>query len=53
MKPRKISIGNRNLVGQNIAGLRTERGITQKDFISKIQTMGVDINPTSYLKLEG
>lgn len=53
MKPRKISVGDRNIVGQNIARLRLERGIIQKDFISGIQTMGIDINPTSYSKLEG
>ena len=27
--------------------------ISQKDFIAKIQTLGCDINPTSYSKLEG
>ena len=53
MKPRKLSVGSRNMIGQNIARLRKERGIAQKDFISRLQTMGVDINPTSYSKLEG
>ena len=53
MKTRKLSVGDRNIVGQNIARLRIERGIAQKDFISKMQTMGADINPTSYSKLEG
>jgi transcriptional regulator with XRE-family HTH domain len=41
------------MVGKNIERLRLERGIKQKDFISKMQTMGCDINPTSYSKLEG
>ena len=41
------------MVGKNIEYLRKERGIKQKDFISKMQTMGLDINPTSYSKLEG
>jgi transcriptional regulator with XRE-family HTH domain len=53
MKTRKNAIGDKNLVGQNIANLRTVKGIRQKDFIAQIQTMGVDINPTSYSKLEG
>lgn len=53
MKPRKQSYGNCNMVGRNIEQLRKENGIKQKDFISKIQTMGLDINPTSYSKLEG
>lgn len=53
MKPRKLSIGNRNMVGQNIAKLRKQQHIKQKDFIAKLQTNGIDINPTSYSKLEG
>ncbi len=28
-------------------------GIKQKDLISRMQAMGLDINPTSYSKLEG
>lgn len=53
MKLRKREYGNCNLVGRNIERLRKEKGIKQKDFISKMQTMGCDINPTSYSKLEG
>ncbi len=53
MKIRKQEYGGCNVVGKNIEQLRKERGIKQKDFISKLQTMGVDINPTSYSKLEG
>ncbi len=53
MKIRQKSYGDANIVGKNIERMRKERGIKQKDFISKMQTMGVDINPTSYSKLEG
>ena len=53
MKPRKAQYGNCNIVGKNIEHLRKEKGIKQKDFISKMQIMGCDINPTSYSKLEG
>ncbi|MEE1198305.1 MAG: helix-turn-helix transcriptional regulator [Acutalibacteraceae bacterium] len=53
MKLRKASYGNCNMVGKNIELLRKEQGIKQKDFISKMQIMGCDINPTSYSKLEG
>ena len=48
-----IAYGDKNIVGKNIERLRKERGIKQKDFISRMQTMGCDINPTSYSKLEG
>ena len=53
MKIRKKSYGDCNLVGKNVERLRLERGIKQKDFVAKMQTMGCDINPTSYSKLEG
>lgn len=53
MKLRKKEYGNSNMVGKNVEFLRKEKGIKQKDFISKMQTMGCDINPTSYSKLEG
>ena len=53
MKIRKKEYGTCNLVGKNIERLRKEKGIKQKDFIARIQTMGCDMNPTSYSKLEG
>lgn len=49
----RIRLGTENMVGANIERLRKERNIKQKDFIAKMQTLGVDINPTSYSKLEG
>ena len=53
MKTRKKSYGNQNIVGKKIEALRKSKGIKQKDFIAQMQTMGCDINPTSYSKLEG
>lgn len=53
MKLRKQEYGNANIVGRNIERLRKARNIKQKDFIARIQTMGCDMNPTSYSKLEG
>ena len=53
MKIRKQEYGNANMVGKNIEKFRKEKGLSQKDFIAKMQVMGCDINPTSYSKLEG
>ena len=53
MKIRKKSYGDANMVGRNIEMLRKAKGIKQKDFIARLQTMGCDVNPTSYSKLEG
>lgn len=53
MKIRKKAYGDCNIIGRNVEKLRIEKGIKQKDFIARMQTMGCDINPTSYSKLEG
>lgn len=53
MKIRKKSYGSSNIIGKNVEALRKQRHIKQKDFIAQLQLFGVDINPTSYSKLEG
>ena len=49
----KQNYGDCNVTGKTIEKLRKERGIAQKDFIAQLQANGLDINPTSYSKLEG
>jgi transcriptional regulator with XRE-family HTH domain len=49
---REIPLGNKNIVGANIAGMRKQRHIKQKELVARMQAMGVDINPSSYSKLE-
>lgn len=53
MKTRKMEYGTANVVGKNIERMRKAKGIKQVNFIAQMQTMGCDINPTSYSKLEG
>lgn len=53
MKIRKQPLGTNNMVGAKVESIRKRKGIKQKDFIAQIQSNGVDINPTSYSKLEG
>lgn len=53
MKIRVKDYEDRNLIGRRTESLRKARGIKQKDFIAKLQVAGLDINPTSYSKLEG
>ena len=53
MKLRKREYGDSNLIGRNVERLRKDRKIKQKDFIARLQIEGLDINPTSYSKLEG
>lgn len=53
MKPRKQTPGDKNIVGGRVAALRRSRGIKQKDFLSRLQTLGMDISATSLSRLEG
>ena len=53
MKTRSKVYGDSNLIGANVEKMRKARGIKQKDFIAMLQVAGLDINPTSYSKLEG
>ena len=50
---RKNEYGDCNIIGIRVEKLRKEKGIKQKDFIAKLQLEGLDMNPTSYSKLEG
>lgn len=53
IKPRSKPYGTKNICGANIERLRMEKGIKQHELVSRMQTMGVDINPSSLSKLEG
>ena len=52
-KPRKIPMGNRNIVGAKVAQVRKEKGIKQKDLVAALQSRGMDICDTSMSRLEG
>lgn len=53
MKTRSKGYANANMIGHHVERLRLSMGIKQKDFIARLQVAGLDINPTSYSKLEG
>lgn len=53
MKPRKAEYGDKNICGANIERIRKALGMKQTALVSKMQLMGVDINPSSLSKLEG
>ena len=53
MKIRVKNYSDHNIIGRRVESLRKARGIKQKDFIARLQVAGLDINPTSYSKLEG
>lgn len=53
MKTRSKGYADANMIGHHVEQLRLSMGIKQKDFIARLQIAGLDINPTSYSKLEG
>lgn len=53
MKLRVKEYGNKNIIGAKVEAMRKDKNMSQKDFIAKLQLAGLDINPTSYSKLEG
>jgi transcriptional regulator with XRE-family HTH domain len=53
VKPRKAEYGDKNICGANIERIRKRLGMKQSTLVSKMQLMGVDINPSSLSKLEG
>lgn len=52
-KPRKVPLGQRNIVGAKVVRVRKERNIKQKDLVATLQRMGMDICDTSMSRLEG
>ena len=53
MKPRKAEYGDKNICGANIERIRKRLGMQQTTLVSRMQLLGVDINPSSLSKLEG
>ena len=53
MRPRNQPYGTKNISGAIIEKLRKERGMKQIDLVTKMQVLGVDIDPSSLSKLEG
>ncbi len=53
MKPRKSPPGKKNIIGEKVVAIRKAKHIKQKDFLARLQTLGLDISPTSLSRLEG
>ena len=53
MKPRKLELGNRNLIGKRVTEARMELGIKQVELLGKLQLAGVDMSIPALSLLEG
>lgn len=53
MKHRKEPPGDKNIIGSRVIAIRKAKGMKQKEFLARLQTLGLDISPTSLSRLEG
>ena len=53
MKPRKAGYGTKNICGANVERIRKGLGMKQATLVSRMQLLGIDINPSSLSKLKG
>lgn len=52
MKPRKLALGNRNIIGAKVTEARNAVGLKQKDLLAKLQLKGIEISTPALSLLE-
>lgn len=53
MKPRKLALGDRNIVGARVTEARLALGMKQVELLTKLQLAGVDMSVPALSLLEG
>lgn len=53
MKHRQDPPGDKNIIGSRVVAIRNSKGIKQREFLARLQTLGLDISQTSLSRLEG
>lgn len=53
MKPRKLELGNRNIVGKRVTEARLAQGMKQVELLAKLQLAGIDMSVPALSLLEG
>ena len=53
MKPRKLELGDRNLIGKRVTKARMALGMKQVELLAKLQLAGVDMSIPALSLLEG
>ena len=53
MKPRKLALGDRNIVGARVTQARKAKGMKQVELLARLQLSGVDISTPALSLLEG
>ena len=53
MKPRRLELGNRNLIGARVTEARKALGMKQIELLARLQLAGVDMSIPALSLLEG
>ena len=53
MKPRKLELGDRNIIGKRVTEARLAQGMKQVELLAKLQLAGIDISVPALSLLEG
>ena len=53
MKPRRLELGNRNLIGARVTDARKALGMKQVELLARLQLAGVDMSIPALSLLEG
>ncbi|WP_366345977.1 helix-turn-helix transcriptional regulator [Paenibacillus amylolyticus] len=53
MKHRQEPPGDKNIIGSRVVAIRKRKGVKQREFLARLQTLGLDISQTSLSRLEG
>ncbi|MDR0314931.1 MAG: XRE family transcriptional regulator [Oscillospiraceae bacterium] len=53
MRIRKQKLGDRNIVGAKVEQVRKEKGLKQKDLLTRLEIRGIELDASGLSKLEG
>ena len=53
MKPRKLQLGDRNLIGARVTEARKAQNMKQVELLAKLQLVGIDMSIPALSLLEG
>ena len=53
MRPRKQTLGDRNIIGARVTMARKRQGMKQKELLAQLQVNGVDMSASALSKVEG
>ena len=53
MKPRKLELGDRNIIGKRVTEARLAQGMKQVELLAKLQLAEVDLSMPAHSLLEG